>query len=458
MRSAVRSRSGICCVCVAALLAAATAGAQSIEAAATGERLSLTEAVRLAVANNRSLATARLEVEKAEAVLAASKTRRLPSFETTLTGSQLVTPVNFSFPAGAFGTFPGIGPVPNTDTNVTTPQQFSIYASAQVTQPLTQLKRINLGVEANAATVALERERVREQQLSLVNSVKRLYFAILQTQSSVTASDEAIALYRELDRTLDVRVVQKVALRSDALNVKAKLAQEEFTRLTRTNTLASQKEQLNQLLGRDVRTSFVPEDVAGIAAVDVDLDAAQRQAVDQRPDVREARLMVQQADLDRRLKNAERIPDVGLQFSYMSNFNIDVLPKNLAAAGVQVKWEPFDWGRKSRELAAKGVVGNQARLAAREAEDRALVDVNTRFRKLGEARALLKVTDSARVAAREKLRVRTDQFQLQAALLSDVMQVRAELADSNDQYQQALLTFWTAKADFELAIGEEVLP
>jgi outer membrane protein len=207
-----------------------------------------------------------------------------------------------------------------------------------------------------------------------------------------------------------------------------------------------------------VRTAITTEDVSAIAAIDVDLAAAQRQAVEQRSDVREARIKVQQAELDRRMKKAELIPDIGLQFSYMSNFNIDVLPRNLAAVGVQVKWEPFDWGRKGRELAGKGAVAEQARLAAREAEDRAIVDVNTRFRKLGEARALLKVADSLRTAAREKLRVKTDQFQLQAALLSDVMQIRTEVADSNDQYQQALLSFWTAKADFELAVGEEVVP
>ena len=68
-------------------------------------------------------------------------------------------------------------------------------------------------------------------------------------------TDEAIALYRELDRTLQVRVAQKVALRSDALDVQFRLAQEELSRTTRQNALASQKEQLNQLLGRDVRTA-----------------------------------------------------------------------------------------------------------------------------------------------------------------------------------------------------------
>jgi outer membrane protein len=62
----------------------------------------------------------------------------------------------------------------------------------------------------------------------------------------------------------------------------------------------------------------------------------------------------------------------------------------------------------------------------------------------------------AQATAREKVRVKTNQYQVQAAMLNDVLQLRAELASSDDQFQQALLAFWTAKADFELAIGEEI--
>ena len=61
----------------------------------------------------------------------------------------------------------------------------------------------------------------------------------------------------------------------------------------------------------------------------------------------------------------------------------------------------------------------------------------------------------SQTTAREKLRVKTNQYQIQSALLTDVLQLRAELAEADDRYQQALLAFWTAKADFEQAVGEE---
>jgi len=419
------------------------------------ERLSLENAVRLAVENNTQLQSARLQIDKADADLASARTRRLPLFSTDVTVSQLVTPINFSFPQGAFGTYPSTGPIPSTDTNVSVPRQPTFYMQSQVSQPLTQLVRIGLGIKSAETSRDLEVERVRDRQFSIVNEVKRVYFAILQTQSALVATDEAIELYRELDRTLQVRVAQKVALRGDALDVQFRLAQEELQRVTRRNQLASQKERLNQLLGREIRTEFDVEPADGVSVLDVDLVAARARALENRPDLREARLTLQQAELDRRVTKAGRIPDVSLVLAHTSNLNVDVLPTNIASAGVRLTWEPFDWGRRKHELVTKTATVEQARLAVRDAEDRATLDLNSRFRTLTEKRALLNVAAMAQATSRERLRVKTNQFQLQAALLPDVLQLRAELASSDDRYQQVLLDFWTAKADYDRAVGEE---
>ena len=442
--------------CVMALLLPTVVGAQPASIS-TADTLSLEAALRRAVEYNVSLQTARLEVEKANEDTAVARMRRLPSFETTVTASELLTPVGFTFPAGAFGVYPGTGPIPSTDMRITTPRQPTAYFSAQVSQPLSQLVGIGLGVRIAATGRDIERERLRAQQLSLVSGVKRLYYAILQTQSSVAAKDDAIALYRELDRTIQHRVIQKVALRADALDVQVHLVQEEFDRTRLTNTLASQKEQLNQLLGRDVRTTFEVEGVPEMSLVDVDLEAAQSRALKNRPDIEEARLKLKQAELDYRHKRSERIPEVSLSLSYSSYFNMDVLPRNLASAGVQMKWEPFDWGRTGRQLAARTHIIAQARHSVREAEDRTMLEVNRLFRNVAEARALLSVVHVAREAAREKLRVTTNRFQVQAVLLSEVLRMRAELSNVSDRHEQALLAFWAAKANFEHALGEEVI-
>ena len=442
--------------CLAALLLPVLAAGQPAPGSFT-ERLSLETAVRLAVDHNRQLLNAQLQVEQAEDALAVVRTRRLPAFQTEVSMSQLVTPVNFSFPRGAFGEFPGTGPIPATETNVSVSRQPTAYVSSQISQPISKLFEIGVSIRSAAASRDIAQERARAEQMGVINQVKRLYFAILQTESALDADEEAIALYRELDRTLQVRVAQQVALRADALDVRVQLARAELAKTTRQNGLASQKEQLNQLLGRDVRTEFEVETVPVVSLLDIDLRAAQTRALESRPDVREAQLALERADLDRRLAAADRIPEVSLAASYMSNFNVDMLPRNLATVGFTAKWEPFDWGRTGREVANRTRAVQQARHNVRDAEDRALLEINSRFRTLAEKRALLVVAGMAQGAAREKLRVKTNQFQVQAVLLTDVLQLRAEVADVDDRYQQALLAFWTAKADFEHAVGEDIV-
>lgn len=438
---------------LAAVLASAPASAGQ-----AGERLTLSAAVGLAVEHNIQVQSALLQVDKADADLAIARTRRLPSLEAQVNASQLVTPASIAFPRGAFGEYPSVGPVPATDTTVSASRQPTAYVSTQITQPLTRQLQIGLGIRSAAVTRAIEAEHVRAQRLAVVASVKQGYFAILQTESALAATREAVALYRELDRTLQARVAQQVALRSDALDVQVRLAQAELTRTTHEHTLASQKEHLNHLLGRGIDTPFEVDEMAPLTPLDLDVAAARATALVSRPDVREARLALERAELDGRIARADRLPDVSLALSYASYVNVDVLPSNLATVGVQVKWEPFDWGRRTRTLAIKAHTVSQARLAVRDAEDRTALEINSRARTLEEMRARLLVAQLSQRTAREKLRVATNQFQVQAVQLPDVLQRRAELAASDDEYQRALLDFWTARANVEQAIGEEVRP
>ena len=113
--------SRIATYCFLASLTPAIAAGQP----ATGsghERLSLEATIRIAIENNRQLQTARLEVDKAEANVASARTRRLPAFDLEVTASQLLMPVEFGFPRGAFGEFPGTGPIPAVDTTVQVPR------------------------------------------------------------------------------------------------------------------------------------------------------------------------------------------------------------------------------------------------------------------------------------------------------------------------------------------------
>jgi outer membrane protein TolC len=249
-------------------------------------------------------------------------------------------------------------------------------------------------------------------------------------------------------------VARQVALPVEGLTVKTALAKQEQTGVILRNTIATLKEQLNLLLGRDLNTPFTSAPPPMLTTFEGDLAKAQTAALEGRPEVREARLKAQQADYDlQRTKSAAR-PEISLAFSYVGFYNFEVLPRNGAILGVAATWEPWDWGRRREEAAAKDQTRDQARLAIKEAEDSVRVDVSEKLRKVQEARANLRVLELGQETAREKLRVAVDQYRQEAALQRQALEAQAMSADADQQYRHALAAFWTARADFERATGE----
>ena len=430
------------------------AGAALGQQTAPPEVLTLDAAIQQALENNRILKIATLEILKSSDTIGAARTRRLPHTSFNILGSHLLNEIQFRVKQGQFGTFPATGPIPDKDTFITTPRRFNAFVVGQVTQPLSQLYSVNLNIRQAEFNREVNRQKLRAQQQKVINNVKKVYFAALDTEGSLKATEEMLTYYRELDHLVDNYVLEKVALKSDSMDVKAQVAKLEYDALTQRNQLTAYKEQLNVLMGRDLRTDFTLSPVAEPTALETDLPAAQNRALLQRPDVLEARLQVKQAEQDRRIKKAEYIPDISLSFNYLSPFQIEFLPKNIATIGVQFSWEPFDWGRRKHELEEKSRAIEQARQQQFETEQNVLLEVNDKYRKLGEARALVNVAEKSRDSAREKVRVAQVRYREKAVLLKDVLDAQANLETANYRYQQAVLAFWRAKADFELAIGE----
>ena len=84
-----------------------------------------------------------------------------------------------------------------------------------------------------------------------------------------------------------------------------------------------------------------------------------------------------------------------------------------------------------------------------------LLGIEQRVRQMQESRQLLKVAKLSQTQARANVQLVTYKYRLDAVLLKDVLQAQTVLANSDYDYQKALLAFWTAKADFEKAIGED---
>jgi outer membrane protein len=414
--------------------------------------LTLDQAIALALRDNHAMKIARLEVDKADENISAAKTYRLPSLHAYTLVSGNLADNKLEVPNPSANLFPGVGPFFTLNDQ----RKPTAVFAASVIEPLTQQYRIGLNIKLEKVSRELAQAKLRQQQNETVDKVKKAYYALLQTSSSLSSVEEALKSYHELDKVTGDYVIQQAALKADLLAVQTRLAKVEYEQLELSNRLATQKEQLNTLLGRDVDTSFEVTGVPEFTSFETDLAAARKLALERRPELEQARLGIEQATLDRRIKKSEYIPDVSAGFVYLTPRNYaPVIPKNFANVGVVVSWEFFDWGRKKHQLAEKDKAVEQTKNALKETEDEVLIDVGDKFRKLQQSGQALRVARLAENSAKENLRVSTGQYKFQAVLLSNVLQSQASLAEATNEYQQALLAFWTAKAEFEKSLGED---
>ena len=417
--------------------------------------LTLDDAVSIALTNNRLVKNSTLEAQKYDFQVSTMRSKRLPHFQFSALGGELLQPFDFTFARGVFGTYPGVGPIPSTNAKVHTPAQLTAYLTGSMDVPLSQQYKIGLGIRATELGRDIAKEDVRAERQKIAAEVRSAYFELVATQAAVDAAREGVRTLEEAQRVTLRYIAEKTVLKGDALEVNARLAKAQYDMSVAENGLATRHEHLNQLLARDLETPFRVDSIPEEDTTTLSLEEARQQASENRPEIRQAHLKEKQADYDRRIAKAEYIPDLGIAVSYMGIQNVQVLPTNVGVAGFALTWEPFDWGRRRNRVREKSNTLAQAHNGAQEAESQIGVEVAAKYRNWKQASLLLKATRTGHEAAAEEFRVTSNRYNEQSALVKDLLQAQARSLETAFQYQQALSSYWSSLADLRRAMGEE---
>src|SRR5262245_52445437 len=421
-----------------------------------GQVTTLSEAIRETEAANRTIHIAVLDHQKALREVEVAKTHRYPIFSISALASQPLTQLGITLERGSLGVYPHDGPIPGETTTLTSPLQFGFIGYGSVAQPLTQQHRIGLGIQLSQVGVDAATEELRATRQATVNEVRRLYYGIAQAESGQRTLEATVEFLRQLEHETSQQVLQRVALQSDVLNVRAQLVGAEYELLKMDDPIQSQKEQLNRLMGRAIDTPFDIEVSSAATADLMPLENAYAEALASRPEIHLAKVQQQKAELERRIKSAERIPDVSLSLIAFRTANFSsVLPNSLSSVGIQGTWDVFDWGKKREQIQIKQAGEVQAALELKETEALVMVDVGHQYRKILEARKEFELAQALQASSSESFRVARNRYAQREALLSEVVKVQSGLADANHRYTQALMDLATAQADFEKAIGRD---
>jgi outer membrane protein TolC len=412
------------------------------------------EAVEMAQSSNRKIQASALNIDIASQAIWEAKTSYLPQTNIQVSGGRHIGDVTFTLPKGILGSYAATGLIPGRNIDVNGGKDFTDHNSGSISQPLSQFYAIHLSVEIARNSRALAEETLRQQHQSVADQARQAYHQICLLEAAIDADQSQEKSLEELSRVAENNVIQGTALKADSLQAESALTQLLYAQEKDEDAVVSAKEQLNRLLARDVDTPFEVEPLPAVSEEEESLAIARATALQQRPEIRLAKLQIDKANLSIHEEKAGYIPNISAQVTYQGFQGEVFLPKNDASAGFSLQWQnPWDWGNRRAKIKALRDEGKQQTLSSEDTSQQVLIDVDQKFRALKESRLLVTAALAAKDASAESLRNVSNQFRQHTALLSDVLNQAANDRKQSEAYTQALAAYWTARANFDLALG-----
>ena len=421
--------------------------------AAEIRRLTLSEAVHLALNQNRELKIARLKVAESEQKRAGAKASYFP--ELTNQSSFLHTTAfqNLEIPAGAFGVFPGVGLVPTRDTLINQGKQTFVTSGTTLAQPLTQLIRIHQANRIAKSEVAGSRDEVKKAETEVALRVHELYYAILATRLQKRAAEQETVFAQTRLRESEEDVRDGNALRIAAIEGRAGLLQNEQTALTIDLQLSDLTTELNDLLGLPLDTSLELTPVQPASLQERPRDEYERIAWADNPQIQAAAAAVEQAQAGVGAAKSAYIPDVTAIARYSYQNGVPFVEHNFGTFGFTLTYDVFDFGKRRATVREREAKLAQAQENLARLKEAVSVQVERSYNKVERTKQMLRVADEVVRLRAEGERLAEKQFTQGVVLVSNQRQASAANYKAQADLLQAQLAYLLAGVELEQTIG-----
>ena len=433
-------------------IAGLTALVAAPQQAAEARRLTLTEAVQLAIQQNHALKIARLKVVENEQKKTADHSAYFPQITNQSNALHITELQNVVIPAGGLGTPAGVL-VPPESINLQQGQNTLFSSGTQITQPLTQLIRIHAANRISAADVAVSRDDVKKAENEIALQVHGLYFGMLITQLEKQAAEQQRAYAGDHLRESEEDVRNGSALSVSVIQGRAGLLESQQSVLTAELQLSDLNAELNDLLGLPLGTQLELD-----PAVPTSFELRPREeyvqtAWSQNPEILAAEETIRKAQAGVSAAKSAYIPDV-TAFARQSYQNgVPFLVHNFGTFGVNLSYDVFDFGKRRAVVREREAQLAQAEENLARLKDQAAVTIEKSYNKLQRTKNLVQVADQVVKLRKESERLAQNQVTQGVLLVSDRRQSTAATYKAQADYLQASLGYLLAWAELEQAAG-----
>jgi outer membrane protein TolC len=421
--------------------------------AAEARRLTLTDAVQLALGQNRDLKIARLKVVENQQKKAEAKSGYFPEITNHSTFLHLTDLSNIEIPTGALGQFSNIGPVPNHDFLIGQGSKTLETSGTQLTQPLTQLIRIHQANRIAASEIAASRDEVKKAENEIAVKVHELYFGILVTRLQKRAADQETAYANTRLRESEEEVRNGSALKVSTIDGQAGLLQSEQAALTAELQLSDLTTELNDLLGLPLDTALELGPVQTALLDDRSREEYERLAFAENPQILAAEQAVEQAKAGITAAKSAFIPDVSAIARQSYQNGVAFLVHNFGTFGLTLDYDVFDFGKRRAVVREREAKLAQAKENVERLKEAVSVQIERSYNKVERTKHMLQVATQVVKLREESERLSENQLAQGVVLVSNRRQASAATYKAQADMLQAQLAYLLAGAELEETTG-----
>jgi outer membrane protein TolC len=416
-------------------------------------KLSLKEAVELAISQNHSLRIARLKIVANEQKKAGENASYFPVIKDAANADDSTGIDHIVIPAGTFGRVQG-QLVPGNAVNIPQGLHHLLLNEASISQPLTQLIRIHEANRIAAAEIAISREDLKKAENQVAIDVHRLYFAILTAELQKGAAEEQIAYAKQELKENTEGVRNGSLLRVSGIQGDVDVLQGQQAALTADLQVSDLNTELDDLLGLPLDTKL---DLQPIEAVGPDrrpLEEYIQTAWANNPEIASAEESIKEARAAVTSAKSAFIPDVTAYASDTWQNGVPFLVSNFGTVGVRLNYDVFDFGKRRAAVREHEAQLAEAEENLKRLKDSISAQVQRNYDALERSKNLVGVADQVVALRRESERLSKNQVTQGVVTVANTLEASSATYKSQVDLLQANLNYMLAWAELKQTIGQ----
>jgi outer membrane protein TolC len=422
------------------------------QSAAGVRRLTLTEAVHLAISQNRALKIARLKVIENQQKKAGEHSAYFPALTNQSNALYITELQNVVIPAGSFGKVAG-SLIPAQGVILGQGQLTLLSSGTQLSQPLTQLIRIHAANRIASAEVAVSRDDLKRAENQVALQVHQLYFGVLIARLQKQAAEQQSSSAGEQLRESEEDVRNGSALKIAAIQGRADLLESRQAVLTAELQLADLTTELNDLLGLPLDTTLDLDPAVPAKFEQLPREEYVRTAWSENPEILAAEAVVRKARAGVTTAKSAYIPDITAYARHSYQDGVPFLVRNFGTFGFHLDWDVFDFGKRRAGVREHEAQLEQAEENLRRLKEEVAVGIERSYNKLERTRNLVQVANQVVKLRQEGERLAQNQLAQGVVLASERRQATAASYQAQADSLRASLGYLLAWAELEQAVG-----